>query len=431
MTSQLRALAVNVIYDVTVKGQSLNDSLSKITKPFKHERDKATLQAICFGVCRWYFQLTNIVNGLLEKPLKEKDQDIYILLLVGLYQLIYMRIPAYAAVADTVATAHTLKKTWAKGLVNAVLRNYQRQMSSSSGNSENDESHYSHPEWMISKIKENYPEEWESILTANNQHPPFTLRVNPLQSSRENYIDELKSVELEGTILPETKSGLIVSEAVDVQRLPGFSTGKVSVQDGAAQLAAELLELQPGQVVLDACAAPGGKTTHILEIQPDVVLIAVDQDEVRLASVKANLQRLHLSANCIAGDVADIEKWWDKRLFDRILLDAPCSASGVIRRHPDIKLLRRAEDIPVLAKQQLRLLKAMWALLKPGGLLVYATCSIFPEENTLVLQQFLAENKEAKEEPIKSDWGYDCAIGKQILPGMHQMDGFYFVRLRK
>jgi 16S rRNA (cytosine967-C5)-methyltransferase len=290
---------------------------------------------------------------------------------------------------------------------------------------------YSHPAWMIGKIKKHYPAQLEDILDANNQHPPFSLRVNQQRISREDYLEKLVADGLSAQSIPETLSGIILEEAIDVLQLPGFSEGEVSVQDGAAQLAAELLELAPEQHVLDACAAPGGKTAHILELQPTVTCVAVDHDPERLASVTENLERLNLSATCIAADVAETDKWWDGKLFDRILLDAPCSASGVIRRHPDIKLLRRPTDIPALAKIQLELLEAVWSLLKPGGLLLYATCSVFVDENVQVLKSFLTLHPEINEEKITAPWGVECDIGKQILPGSHNMDGFYFARLRK
>lgn len=426
----LRAAAAHIVYAVTIEGRSLADALPEMSADFKDPRDRALIQAICYGVCRWYFRLDNIAQQLLEKPLKEKDLDIYMLLLVGLYQLIDMRIPAYAAVAETVTAAKEFKKVWAKGLVNGVLRQYQRH----ADELEDEISHmafYSHPRWMIEKLQTAYPDLWEQILTENNEHPPFTLRVNQQRLTRASYLDKLSAMGVEAGIIPETTAGIILKEAVDVQQLPGFSEGEVSVQDGAAQLVAELLELAPKQKVLDACAAPGGKTAHMLELQPTIDCVAVDHDKVRLAVVTENLTRLGLSAKCIAADVAKTEKWWDGELFDRILLDAPCSASGVIRRHPDIKLLRRASDIKKLAETQSQMLDALWPLLKKDGVLLYVTCSIFPEENTQVIQKFLADHPDAKEEKIKQTWGLDAVVGKQIVPGMQNMDGFYFARLRK
>jgi len=325
------------------------------------------------------------------------------------------------------------KKIWAKGLVNAVLRNYQRHAEEvSQAFQKNEKAVYSHPAWMIDSVKKDWPDDWKDILNNNNQHPPFSLRVNLQKISRENYLENLRAEEMEASVIPETQSGITLLEACDVRKLPGFLTGDISVQDGAAQLAVELLDLQPGQRVLDACAAPGGKTTHILEWQPRLEkVIAIDRDKVRLGSVKENLDRLQLDAELICADAGSISEWWDGVLFDRILLDAPCSASGVIRRHPDIKLLREAGDIDPLAKEQARLLSALWSVLKPDGMLVYATCSVYAEENVQVLNAFIAANPDVKEEKIKATFGRECSVGRQILPGMHGMDGFYFACLRK
>lgn len=425
--TNLRTFAAQVIYQVAVEGRSLSDSLPEIVTTLPDHRDSSFVQALCYGVCRWYHKLDAILHVLLDKPLKAKDQDIHCLLLVGLYQLTEMRVPPHAAVAETVAAASDFKKIWAKNLVNAVLRNYQRR----SAELNPDSSDYSHPAWMIAKIKKAWPSEWEAILIANNQHPPFALRVNQQRITRETYLAKLKLEVMDARPIPETAQGIILDKALDVSALPGFARGDISVQDGAAQLAAELLLLEPKQLVLDACAAPGGKTAHILELQPTVRLTALDKDKKRLEAVHENLQRLHLAARCICADAGDIQSWWDGNQFDRILLDAPCSASGVIRRHPDIKLLRRESDLAALVKEQTRLLSEIWTLLKPNGLLVYATCSMFPDENSDILRSFLAKHPDAREEKIQSTWGKDCIIGKQILPGMHHMDGFYYARLRK
>lgn len=427
-----RAAATQVLYDVIENGRSLSDALPEKLKKFSDKRDQALVQALCYEVCRWFFRLDAVADYLLDKPLKEKDQDIHILLLVGLCQLMEMRIPDYAAVGETVAVTMKFKKIWAKNLVNGVLRQYQRMAEEFKDKIANDEGClYSHPAWYIGKIKKAWPENWEMILNANNQHPPMCLRVNQQYHSRDNYF-KILSETLSGTIVPETTSGIILDAPVDVAELPGFSDGHVSVQDGAAQLAAELLMLEPGQRVLDACAAPGGKTTHILEVQPRLAeLVAIDKDESRLVSVRENLQRLHLSANCIAADSGDLDAWWDKNSFDRILLDVPCSASGVIRRHPDIKILRRVTDIATLVNEQKQLLNSIWQCLKVDGILLYASCSVFKDENEKVIEAFLASHPDAKEEKIHAEWGKACSVGRQILPGMHNMDGFYYARLRK
>jgi len=405
-----RVLALSILQKVIIEKRALEKIPQTNDAPF--------VQALCYGVCRWYYRLDFILQYLMPKPLKKKNQDIYCILLIGIYQLSEMRIPAHAAVSETVALT---KKTWAKALVNAVLRNYERQKNNIEvALSKNLVAFYAHPEWMIDKLKSAWPDDWEEVLKANNQHPPFALRVNLQKITREAY---LKKYSGNVFVIPETDAGIVLKEPCPVLELPGFLEGEVSVQDGAAQLAAFLLMLSAKQRVLDACAAPGGKTAHILESQPDVDLIAIDKDPERLKDVRENLNRLKLSAKCIAGDAKDTKAWWDGRLFDRILLDAPCSGSGVIRRHPDIKLLRQPEDIAKLAEEQKRLLKALWPLLKIGGILVYSTCSIFPDENVAVVQEFLKSTKDAKEEKILGNFG------KQILPG--NLDGFYYARFKK
>jgi 16S rRNA (cytosine967-C5)-methyltransferase len=427
-----RAAAARVIFQVMC-GSSLSDCLPKAVSQLQEPRDQGLLQALCYGVCRHYYTLTALLNSLLEHPLQEKDDDVYALLLVGLYQLSDMRVPAYAAVDETVSATKDLQKDWARGLVNAILRNFQRHGDTLRARLMDDPvSKYAHPSWMIGMIKKSWPEQTDEILTANNGHPPFALRVNQRHNSREAYLLKLTAAEIPASAIPETSYGILLEEAMDVHDLPGFAEGDVSVQDGAAQLAADLLMLEPGQRVLDACAAPGGKTAHIAERMPELAdLVAVDQDAKRLSTVTENLERLKLTATCLSSDVAETTIWWDGKLFDRILLDAPCSATGVIRRHPDIKLLRRPDDIQNLVDEQLHLLTAVWALLKIDGIMLYATCSILQRENAGVLTQFLAANPNAKEEIIEADWGLACKVGRQILPGMHGMDGFYYARLRK
>jgi 16S rRNA (cytosine967-C5)-methyltransferase len=423
--SQLRYIAARLINEVT-SGRSLSDYLEAAILPLKDPRDRAFVQAVCYGVCRFYPRLDVILSQLLEKPMKAKDSDVHALLMVGLYQLIDMRVPAHAAVAETVSATEKFKKSWARGLVNAVLRGYLREREKLEKEiAQDEEAQYMHPIWWVTALKKAWPAQWQAILTANNQHPPFALRVNQQKITREEYLKKVNA-----QIIAETANGIILESAIAVESLPGFAQGEISVQDGAAQLAAELLMLAPGQRVLDACAAPGGKLTHILEIQPQLAeVIAVEKEASRLAAIKENLSRLNLQAKILCLDVAEVKP--DGGLFDRILLDAPCSASGVVRRHPDIKLLRQSSDILELAKEQLRLLTALWPLLKPGGLLLYATCSIFPEENSQIIQHFLAAHPEAEAVPLQVNWGIACSVGRQILPGMHQMDGFYYACLRK
>jgi 16S rRNA (cytosine967-C5)-methyltransferase len=428
----LRFIAAKIIAQV-LDGKSLSDCMQPELTSVKDARDIAFVKAVCFGVCRQFYFLDAVLELLLDTPLKEKDDDVYALLLVGLFQLSDMRIPDYAAIAETVSAVKDLKKEWARGLVNAILRNYQRSSAEIKEELQsNPVAQSSHPEWLIAMIQKAWPLQAQAILDENNLHPPLTLRVNLSRLTREKYLETLQQHALEASVMPETTTGIILTEPLDVKLIPGFADGDVSVQDGAAQLAVQLLELAPNQRVLDACAAPGGKTAHILESEPLLSeVVAIDLSHQRLKSVKETLERLSLKANCIASDVADTQKWFTGDLFDRILLDAPCSASGVIRRHPDIKLLRHPDDIAELAQEQLRLLTAIWPLLKKGGILLYATCSLFPRENAGVLAKFLEMHADANEEKITADWGLACPIGRQILPGMHSMDGFYYARLTK
>lgn len=429
--TNVRAISAQIIYRVAHNGRSLRDELSDAFSQHISARDKSFIQALVFGVCRSYFRLNAKAQFLLEKPLKIKDQDIYCLILVGLYQISQMRVPQHAAVAETVSAANDFKKPWSKNLINAVLRNYIRRKKECDDQlSENLENLYMHPEWMIIKIKTDWPEDWQTILKANNELPPFALRINQQKISREQYIQKfLRNDEIK--LIAETQNGIILQQAREVDFVPGFKEGFVSVQDGASQLVAPLLDLKPNLRVLDACAAPGGKAAHILEIQPKVKLTAIDRDPLRVQSIKENFLRLHLNADLKTADANELDSWWDGQLFDRILLDAPCSASGVIRRHPDIKLLRLNEDIAKLKIIQQTLLNTLWPVLKVGGILLYTTCSLFLEENVNILKAFLAKVPDASHVKIDATWGRVCDVGRQILPGMHDMDGFYFALLQK
>jgi 16S rRNA (cytosine967-C5)-methyltransferase len=429
----VRALATQIIHAVISQGHSLNTALSEFSPQLKNEQDRGLLKELCFGTIRWQPRLSLLLTQLLKIPLKNKDQDINALLIVGFYQLIYTRIPDHAAVSETVAAAYALKKPWAAKLINGVLRQFIREKDKILNTLDNNFiAKYAHPAWLIETVQTAWPNEWESILIANNQHPPHSCRINARQFSREEYLSLLEKSEIKATPIEFTNHGIFVDNALPVTQLPHFASGAISVQDGAAQLAADLLELKKDQRVLDACAAPGGKTTHIVEKQPDLAhLVAVDIDEERIKLIKENCERLKLSAEIIIGDASQPDTWWDQQLFDRILCDVPCSATGIIRRHPDIKLLRRETDIAQLAQHQWQILNALWPLLKPSGILVYASCSILPTENIDLLQKFLLNTPDAKEIPINSKWGMQQIVGKQILPGMNDMDGFYYAKLQK
>jgi 16S rRNA (cytosine967-C5)-methyltransferase len=387
------------------------------------------IQALCFGVCRFYQRLDFILNELLDKPIK--DGQIRALALVGLYQLWAMRIKPHAAVSETVKGAS--KKPWAKALLNALLRNYLRHQAGLEQKADDDSAAaLCHPEWLIDQIRRDWPQAAAALLKENNRPPPMALRVNLSRLSREQYLHRLAERDIPAEPVDFCASAIVLTQPVPIESLPGFGEGLVSVQDVAAQMAAYLLEVKPGHRVLDVCAAPGGKTAHVLELQPQLAsLVAVDKEASRMERLAANLTRLKLQAEQVIGDAAHPEAWWDGRLFDRILVDAPCSALGVIRRHPDIKLLRRADDIGALQSLQQSILRAVWPLLAPGGILLYATCSILKQENERQTTAFLSAHADAAELPIAADWGISQSCGRQILTGEKAMDGFYYARLEK
>lgn len=428
-----RAVAAKVIRDVVGSKRPLNDALLAHVGALTNPADQPLLQELSYGVLRWWFPLEETALSLLQTPLKPKDQDVMCLLLVGLYQLQHTRIPAHAAVSETVAAVRQLKKHWADKLLNAVLRRFLRQ-AGETGTSKtlSPEGQYSHPSWLLGALQSAWPEQWPDIVVANNTRPPMTLRVNQLKTDRAAYLRRLQGEGIDATPAPHVSCGVILHHPVNVEKLPGFGQGLVSVQDSAAQLAAELLQAKAGERVLDVCAAPGGKTAHLLEATPGLAqLVAVDLDPQRLQRVDENLRRLELSAVLKCGDASQPSAWWDGVSFDRILLDAPCSATGVIRRHPDIKVLRQADDVQRVIHLQQQILDAVWALLKPGGLLLYATCSILPQENENQLALFVERNKNACYQSINASWGHERPYGRQIFPGEDHMDGFYYACMVK
>ncbi|MGR5282074.1 16S rRNA (cytosine(967)-C(5))-methyltransferase RsmB [Photobacterium damselae] len=422
----VRAAAAQVIYQVVDQGQSLSTALPAAQQQIK-ERDQALLQEICYGVLRWLPRLESITQKLMDKPLKGKQRVFHHLILVGLYQLGYMRIPAHAAVAETVNATKNLKKPQLRGLVNAILRNYQRQQQELDAQAvSHDAGKYGHPSWLLKLLKQAYPNDVDAICAANNTKAPMWLRVNRQHHTRDEYRKLLDTEGIATELHPQAGDALRLLSPCDVYKLPGFEHGWVSVQDAAAQLAIEYLQPQAGELILDCCAAPGGKTAHILEHVPSAQVVAIDCDEHRLARVHDNLQRLNLQAKVLCADARYPDKWWDGDKFDRILLDAPCSATGVIRRHPDIKWLRRGEDIAALAQLQAEIFDAMWLQLKSGGTLVYATCSITPQENRDQVSAFLARTADATLVGSEA-----TNPGRQILPGEENMDGFYYAVLQK
>ena len=423
----LRAKAAGVLLAVE-QGQSLSQCLPPALSRL-NVSDRPALQALCYGACRWFHRLDDELEGRLKKPLRTQDRIIHHLMLVALFQLRFSQQASYAVLNETVEACRTLGRPHLTGLVNGVLRAAER---TGAPESSSDAARVSHPTWMVEKLRHNWPEDWPAIVAANNAQAPMTLRVNGLRFRRDEYLALLAEAGIEAAPTRYAPLGIQLAQPVPVDQLPWFADGAVSVQDEAAQLCTTLLDLAPGQRVLDACAAPGGKTCAILEACRDLAeVVAIDESESRLPRVQENLDRLDLSATLQQADAADIDNWWDGEVFDRILLDVPCSASGVIRRHPDIKLLRRESDIVPLASIQLGLLQAMWSILKPGGRLVYATCSVFPQENHRIIQRFRKQQDNVRLLEPEVSWGRNMGAGRQLLPEPDSHDGFFYAVLEK
>jgi 16S rRNA (cytosine967-C5)-methyltransferase len=424
----IQLAASQIVQQVLAEGRNLNQVLEESLrrKAVWTPAQRAALQDLSYGTLRYYGQLRTLLGLLLHKPML--DQRIYHVLLVALYQLQYSKAAQHAVVDHAVRSAQMLNAK-VSGLVNAILRNFLRGRDALLEQAaQHAEGKYSYPQWWIDELQAQYGERSAAILTAGNLHPPMTLRVNQRRGTTADYLARLSQQDGEQQNLPARliePDALQLDKPVPVDRLPGFFAGLVSVQDAGAQYAACLLDVRDGMRVLDACAAPGGKTAHILECA-QVEMVAVDKDEKRLQRVAENLQRLELSAQLLVGDAAEPDKWWDGRAFDRILADVPCSASGVVRRHPDIKWLRRRTDIAGFAAQQLDILRALWPLLAPEGKLLYATCSVFRQENEQVIAVFLAQQPDARRLPVTLP---ESGNG-QILPD-DQHDGFFYALLQK
>ncbi|MBP1019969.1 16S rRNA (cytosine(967)-C(5))-methyltransferase RsmB [Serratia fonticola] len=422
----LRSIAAKAIGQVLDQGQSLSTILPALQKNIS-DKDRGLLQELCFGTLRVLPQLEWCIQQLMAKPMTGKQRPLHYLLMVGLYQLLYTRIPPHAVLAETVEGAVALKRPQLKGLINGVLRQFQRQQEELLARAANNESRYLHPSWLLKRIKLAYPAQWEQIVDANNQKPPMWLRVNRLHHTREDYLQLMQQAGIAAEPHAEYRDAVRLLAPCPVTDLPGFSEGWVTVQDASAQGCVDLLDPQNGEQILDLCAAPGGKTTHILEAAPKAHVLAVDIDEQRLSRVKENLLRLRQHAEVRQGDGRTPQEWCGDQQFDRILLDAPCSATGVIRRHPDIKWLRRDSDIAELAALQSEILEAIWPRLKPGGVMVYATCSILPQENSEQIAAFLQRHGDAKLVAT----GDVQSPGKQNLPHPEDGDGFFYAKLIK
>lgn len=428
--SNPRWIALQVMLRVIDKGRSLDDvfNSSWYQSLTATARDLALSRELAYGLCRWYYALLPLLASRLQKPLRDRDCDIEIILLLGLYQLLIMKTGAHAAVNETVSLAQAQKKPWARGLINAVLRTLIRD----GVELESDARARAYPDWILGRFSRDWHERAEQLLTGGNQRPPMTLRVDTRQGEIDEVIENLAADGIEAVKQGMVATAIELPVPCEVTRLAGFADGLLSVQDAAAQLAAELLPCKPGARVLDACAAPGGKTVHLLQQYDDLDLEALDASESRLERVRQNLERVGRSAKLLVGDASNPEDWFDGDYYDAILADVPCTASGVMRRHPDIKLLRRESDIMPLLALQRKILDALWRLLKPGGIMLYCTCSIFKEENEIQIAKFLQRHPDCVEqEIIDVAWGEPRPNGRQILTGSANMDGFYYALLTK
>jgi len=428
--SNPRWIALRVVMQLLDRGRSLDDIFNSewYQSLSADKRDRALSRELVSGLFRWYDLLKPLLDSRMQKPLRARDQDIEIILMLGLYQLLVMKTGAHAAVSETVQLAQHQKKGWARGLINAVLR----QLIRDGVEIDRADLGKSYPQWMISRVRKDWGDQADQVLLAGNARAPMTLRVDIRQLSVDDCIELLRQHDVPANPSVMVNCAIMLATPCDVALLPGFDSGRLSVQDASAQLAAELLDCKPGMRLLDACAAPGGKTVHLLQMTDSLQLDALDQSATRLQRVRQNLQRTGQQAQLLVGDAANSEGWFSGMAYDCILADVPCSASGVIRRNPDIKLRRRESDIlPLLEKQQ-QILQALWDLLKPGGKMLYSTCSIFKDENEYQVGNFVTSHQDCIELPITEvPWGEPRPCGRQILPGPHDMDGFYYALLQK
>ncbi len=438
-----RLIAARCAQHIIDGGRSLDRVLADLsnsvnTKEPISPADLSFIKELVFGVCRWFGYLDHISKSLLSKPLRNKDRDIHFLLLVGLYQLKHLSTAEHAAIAETVNGAKKAKKVWAVKLLNACLRRFQREQAALDAAVQDTTVHQlTHPDWFTKRLKTDWPEYWEDILAANDNRPDLCLRVNTLRNTRDDYLEQLRSNDIEAAADPASPVGIIVNAPVPVGSLPSFAQGSCSVQDTAAQLAAVFLNPQAGESVLDACAAPGGKLAHIIEHlggDSSAKIVALDVDQDRVESINETLARLELSDQALlaTADASDAATWpKENDLFDKILIDAPCSGTGVIRRHPDIRHHRRDTDIDVLTELQARILDTCWSKLKPGGKLLYATCSVLRAENENQAQAFITRHTNVESLELHHPNALKSGLGYQTLPGVHPMDGFYYALFQK
>ena len=429
-----RAVASQISWQIIDHGHSLDTALNNyFSDNDLSPQDRGFVQELVYGVCRWYGELDFQAQKLLRSPIRKKDRVIHFVLLTGIYQLDFISTAKHAAVDETVKACKALNKQWAKNLINGCLRNHLRQAQKSVAENEDARHFRATPDWITKEIEHAWPAHFKRIIAANNQRPPMCLRINTAQTTRTNYLAQLDKLQINAQEDPFSKDGIILTQATPVTNLPGFFDGDVSVQDTAAQLACDILQAQPNDQVLDACAAPGGKTAHILErLNNNIAMTALDISERRCEQLHDTLQRLNLQANVYTSDASLTPNWpTPKQGYDRILVDAPCSGLGVIRRHPDIKHHRTEQDITRLHQTQQSILHNLWPLLKPDGWLLYMTCSILPSENEQAIRLFLASKNDAMLQTIKHPNALELEYGVQTLPGVHQMDGFYYALLTK
>jgi 16S rRNA (cytosine967-C5)-methyltransferase len=427
-----RLTALKMLSSVLDSGSNLAEAEAANT--LSDARDRAFARHLAYGVLRWLTALEWLAGQMLRKPLRRKDRDVHRLILIGLFQLWQDDAAAHAAIHEGAESARKLGKPWAVSVINAVLRRFQREQADWIARLDKTDERFAHPAWLLQALKADWPQDWQQIAAANNLPGPLWLRLNR-QFETTQTLDGLTNGGYTMERHAVASEAIKISPAAPVHSLPGFDEGRFSVQDPAAQLAAGLLRLEEKHRVLDACAAPGGKTCHILESTPGVALTALDQSPARLELIAQNLDRLGFtcgeSIKLIAADAAEPAQWWDGVLYDRILLDAPCSASGVIRRHPEIKWLRSPGQVEDAAKIQARLLQMLWPLLEAGGILLYATCSVLRVENSRQIQQFIELHPDAELLETDARWGRKLDYGRQILPGEQEMDGFFYASLRK
>ena len=430
-SSDPRVLAATAIGQVIKKQRSLRDVLPEVLQ-LAGDKHAGLIHELTAGTLRWWWQLSAITRQLLQKPLRAKEFDIEVLIALGLYQIEFTRVPAHAAVSESVNAAALLGKPWAKKLINAVLRSYLRDKEKLIETANNDEtSIYSHPQWMINEVRQDWPQHWQLILNANNQLAPLTLRVNQQTITRDKAIEALAAIEVDAKQTKVSPTGVNIGAGIKIWQTGLWDQALFSVQDESAQLVAQAVDLKPQMKVLDACAAPGGKTAHLLETQPDIDLTALEIQASRVPQLKENLQRLKLECTIKIADAVAIESWWQGEEYDLIIIDAPCSGSGIIRRHPDIKHLRHPEDIAENVETQRRLLAKLWSVLKVGGKMLYCTCSIFRQENDQQASWLLENRTDAKLVSLPEQYGLDINFGRQRLPSIDESDGFYYAYFEK